>query len=451
MNSLIGQTERLEVVGSSGTPGSSGNLIPIEFDSRRSYTWSAIEFDIFFDTEVFAVDSVGQTQLTKWCEIFLWRNIQNGLKVIMSVVDRRYVFSVGVGPIAIVSLKVYENAREGKYLLDLAHARFSHPTNPTMTPYEVDGIFTVTKCVALSETYHDFGSVSIVDSVDWVLEICNICDDVVFVLNSCSDSPNFFTHGLSFPLILPSHDCQELMVTYAPKEMYWTTGRLDLSVVHPAEQELTVHLRGTGAPQPDIIVSIPDFCVAPNDPVRVPIDAYIPEEFDVISAFQMDLIFDRDVLSLTHILRTQRTADLEIFSWSEIDEGVRIVMAGIRQLIRGGSGSICELIFVSNENDSCGQSNDIEFRYVKAGGPIDPGPTVAWDDGTVLLSEKGDVNFDCEVDVLDVIRAGWFLLDLVEPSLCQREISDIDNSGDIKINDITGIVQIILNGKVQIR
>ncbi|UCE20340.1 MAG: hypothetical protein JSV84_08400 [Gemmatimonadota bacterium] len=445
MNSLIGQTERLEIVGSSGTPGSAGHVMPIEFDSRRSHDWSAIEFDIFFNTEVFAVDSVGRTQLTRWSEIFLWHNIQDGIKVIMSDIDGRHVLGMGVGPIAEVYLDVNENAQEGTYLLGLAHARFSHPTKPPMIPQEVDDLFTVTKCVELSETYHDFGSVSVVDSVDWVLEICNICDDVVFILSSYSDSFNFFTHGLSFPLILPSHDCQELVVTYASKDFYWTTGRLELSVIHPAEQGLTVHLRGTGAPQPDIIVSFPDFCVVPNDTVRIPIDAFIPEEFDVISAFQMDLLFDRELISATDLLRPERTAHLEIFSWSKIDEGVRIVMSGIRQLIRVGSGPICEILFISNVNDACGQSIDLKFRYVKAGGTIDTGPITVGKEGMVFFSQKGDVNFDCEVDVFDVIGAGRFLLGLEGPSFCQRETSDIDNSGEIEINDIIDIVHIILN------
>ena len=56
----------------------------------------------------------------------------------------------------------------------------------------------------------------------------------------------------------------------------------------------------------------------------------------------------------------------------------------------------------------------------------------------------GDANLDGEINILDCILIVNFILDNIEPSDIQLQLSDINNDGSLDILDIIDIVNIII-------
>ncbi|MFQ6093131.1 MAG: dockerin type I domain-containing protein [bacterium] len=59
---------------------------------------------------------------------------------------------------------------------------------------------------------------------------------------------------------------------------------------------------------------------------------------------------------------------------------------------------------------------------------------------------KGDVNFDGQINVLDVVLTVNFILSMVEPDSSQFCAADFDSDGSINVLDVIGIVNVILGG-----
>jgi len=57
----------------------------------------------------------------------------------------------------------------------------------------------------------------------------------------------------------------------------------------------------------------------------------------------------------------------------------------------------------------------------------------------------GDVNFDGNLDVLDVILIVNIILGEYDPTSSQADVADLNNDGSIDVTDIVNIVNIILN------
>lgn len=71
-----------------------------------------------------------------------------------------------------------------------------------------------------------------------------------------------------------------------------------------------------------------------------------------------------------------------------------------------------------------------------------------WGEGDVEL--LGDVNFDCETNIIDIVMIVEFVLDISEFTDEQIAISDVDGSGEVNILDIVDIIGFILGARESI-
>ena len=109
---------------------------------------------------------------------------------------------------------------------------------------------------------------------------------------------------------------------------------------------------------------------------------------------------------------------------------------------------------------AAGESVDITATFSAAG--LDPGAYLAdililTDDPTqpevivpaVLVCEPGmpgDVNYDFELNILDVVSIVNFILNTAEPDEYQAGVADFNSDGTINVLDIIGLINAIVNG-----
>ena len=65
-----------------------------------------------------------------------------------------------------------------------------------------------------------------------------------------------------------------------------------------------------------------------------------------------------------------------------------------------------------------------------------------YQEGVLLL---GDINFDGEIDILDVVLVVNFALNITEPTSDQSYAADVNGDGVIDVLDIVNIVNLILS------
>ena len=92
--------------------------------------------------------------------------------------------------------------------------------------------------------------------------------------------------------------------------------------------------------------------------------------------------------------------------------------------------------------DGGGGSTDCDNTNCDDAAFIDDFIMYSYVDGDPLLS--GDINFDNQVDVLDVVLLVNFVLDNMAPSDIEFNASDINGDGVLNVLDVVQVVNIIL-------
>tara|TARA_B100000965_G_scaffold147769_1_gene123114 strand:- start:1903 stop:4017 length:2115 start_codon:yes stop_codon:yes gene_type:complete len=107
-------------------------------------------------------------------------------------------------------------------------------------------------------------------------------------------------------------------------------------------------------------------------------------------------------------------------------------------------------------NEYINLSDNVQFRFIASdlsySGDTGSGGSLveaALDDFTLEAvafdATYGDVNFDGNLDVLDVILIVNIILGIYDPTSSQADVADLNNDGSIDVTDIVNIVNIILN------
>ncbi|UCE19656.1 MAG: choice-of-anchor D domain-containing protein, partial [Gemmatimonadota bacterium] len=111
--------------------------------------------------------------------------------------------------------------------------------------------------IDLSATIHNYGTLTVGDSLDWVLTIFNVGNDTLFVDSARVDGPQFHIESPAFPdTVTPTPPKDSISVTlwFFPSDTGLVTGSLFVFSDDPDEETLTVVLSGTGILQ-DIALS----------------------------------------------------------------------------------------------------------------------------------------------------------------------------------------------------
>ncbi|UCE17117.1 MAG: T9SS type A sorting domain-containing protein [Gemmatimonadota bacterium] len=135
----------------------------------------------------------------------------------------------------------------------------------------------------------------------------------------------------------------------------------------------------------EAILAVEDAC---GDPGQTGVEVNITLDNSAltedVAGFQFDLYFDKTVLAVSDIVKTDRTEDLTIFSFSETDDGLRLVATGIGTIVSGTTGAIAKAIFDVDAGAAVGEY-DLTFVNAKVADPgANPLPVVVVD-GTFFV------------------------------------------------------------------
>ena len=105
---------------------------------------------------------------------------------------------------------------------------------------------------------------------------------------------------------------------------------------------------------------------------------------------------------------------------------------------------IAKILFYIDETASVGAEVPLWFNYTlvsdSAGNEI---PSTG-EDSHIILGMQGDVNFDGEVNVLDIVATVNFAIYVNEPTESEFWASDINFDGQINILDVVQLINVIL-------
>ncbi|MFQ6094439.1 MAG: choice-of-anchor D domain-containing protein, partial [bacterium] len=108
--------------------------------------------------------------------------------------------------------------------------------------------------IALSDTSHNFATILVGDSADWVLTIFNLGTDTLTVDSVLVDPSQFEVSTPTFPDTIPPADSVQVTVWFLPSDTGAVAGSLLVFSNDPDEETLAVALSGTGVLQ-DIALS----------------------------------------------------------------------------------------------------------------------------------------------------------------------------------------------------
>ena len=284
---------------------------------------------------------------------------------------------------------------------------------------------------------HDFGRVGIGCSSQWVYTFCNTetwrpecCEgprDSIDLIVQCviSDHQAFTVTSPTFPQTISSGECIEISVIFTPSCEGYITGTFAIMTDNPDEGMESVECTGRGT----TYLYIQDLCDASGETTAVSINMNNARH---IIAGQLDLVFDGNRISITGISTTERSQGMDIFNYSDNEDGIRIAFTDIDgDGIGPGSGPVFKAHYDLAGPWSCGDSLELGLEGVTLGDTADSDVPVIVDNGSLFFWSKGDVNLDCEVNVLDVVRTIRMIIGTQEPQDCHEWAADINETGSL--------------------
>lgn len=199
-----------------------------------------------------------------------------------------------------------------------------------------------------------------------------------------------------------------------------------------------------------IVASVPHVCAAPGGTAGVSITMDNETRIETpIDSVWIELNFDDSLLSVIQVEATPRTETLSMFEWDVPSPGTLAVHIwdGYGNSIDSGIGAIARVVFAVREAARVGESTRLSFHKIELVESQEGPFPVVFEDGTVSFGEsvRGDVDSDCGINILDVLRVVNIILRVGDPPT-ENELWTGDCSGDgvVNILDVVGIVNVIL-------
>jgi len=142
----------------------------------------------------------------------------------------------------------------------------------------------------------------------------------------------------------------------------------------------------------------------------------------------------------------ESTNDCFSASYNEVDEQ----LIGIIFSIEGCSyppseyNHIADILFYVDESAPVGVEVPLWFNYTLVSDNVGNEIPSHGEDSFITLGMQGDVNYDGEINILDIVTIVNFAIYAEEPTESQFWASDINNDGQINILDIVQLINIVL-------
>ena len=170
---------------------------------------------------------------------------------------------------------------------------------------------------------------------------------------------------------------------------------------------------------------------------------------DTVAAIQADILFDTTCFTVTGVNKTARSTNMHIFSYAHIVGGIRMAMTGFGQYIYPGAGPIAEITVDVTQTQGCLGDYTLDVTASKVADPAGTELICSEMDNDITVvqwgGEKGDVNGDGDVNIVDVLAVINHILGTVPiTDDAERNRADCNDDDIIDILDVVDIVNVIL-------
>lgn len=302
--------------------------------------------------------------------------------------------------------------------------------------------------IQITETFHNFGTVEISDTAEWVLPVTNPGAAALEIYGVDITSGEFAVKPGHFPQIVSPDDVFPLTFTFTPSISDVQAGVATIRSNDCRDPALYVRLLGMGVVPNRVALRLPELCGLPGEMLPLPVELDNQKYQDIpCSLVRLEICFDEALLAVTEVTPTERTSSLGLFTWEVSSPGTLTVAASDTNgnSIEIGTGPIAHIIFHISEEAQFGQVAQVaiqDLSVLAAGGaPVQ----TETENGFVGVYCRADVNLDRGINVLDLVRAVNIILNIGEPPT-EYELwaVDCDDDGKIDLLDVVGIANAIL-------
>ncbi|UCE17359.1 MAG: thrombospondin type 3 repeat-containing protein [Gemmatimonadota bacterium] len=284
------------------------NTIELSLDNPDDQV-AALQTDILFDTGCFTVTAVEKTVRTAEINIFQFAAFEWGVR--LSATGIGTFVEPGTGPIAVFTVDVGDCA-ETEYLWDVTSSLSANEWGVEIECAEEDAIIVI-GC---------FG--------DGVGDVCDNCPahcnpgqedvDMDGLGDGCDNCPQMFNPG------------QE-------------------DTDFPAPLKIIPGAHRISGKNDGVTIWIESQAILRDETTTLELHMDNPDE--TVAAFQIEIVFDTDCFAVTAAEATVRSADLQIFSYSDREWGIILATTGIGTAIEPGTGPIAVLTVDAGDCDGC--------------------------------------------------------------------------------------------------
>ncbi|OPX84781.1 MAG: hypothetical protein A4E53_03839 [Pelotomaculum sp. PtaB.Bin104] len=146
------------------------------------------------------------------------------------------------------------------------------------------------------------------------------------------------------------------------------------------------------------------------------------------------------LIAVNWVLESTANAD-------NIKDNIKVVAYNEKtQGLTNGAGELLTLTFTIGNNDKSGDVLNLNLSSLLVSDALGEGIPAEASNGkvTVVTRNKGDVNGDNTINVLDVVGTLNIALDTIQPTFEERYAADANDDGTVNVLDVVSIVNTIL-------
>ncbi|OPX86438.1 MAG: Exoglucanase B precursor [Pelotomaculum sp. PtaB.Bin104] len=204
----------------------------------------------------------------------------------------------------------------------------------------------------------------------------------------------------------------------------------------------------TTVPRSDKVqLSLPETVGKPGQSLNLPVTI---SDGEGTAAFEFTLNYDPALLSNIQINKgsliaedTNWTVESTVYA-----DHIKVVAYNVKtQGLTNGAGELLTLTFTIGNNDKSGDELDLILGSLLVTDALGEGIPAVASNGkvTVVTRNKGDVNGDTTINVMDVVITLNISLEKIQPTFEESYAADANNDGQVNVLDVVRIVNIILD------
>jgi hypothetical protein len=302
--------------------------------------------------------------------------------------------------------------------------------------------------IHVAETFHDFGTVGIGETAEWILPIANTGSASLSIQGVDLKYGEFGVQPDFFPQTVDPGETFPLTLTFSPTNTYAQAGIATIHSNDCLDGVIDIRMTGAGINNNIVAVDIDESCAQPGEDAFCSINLNNQKYKDIpCSGVDITLSFDDALLDVNDVTLTDRCQEMNQFSWMETTPGSIELTASSTTagIVDTGTGAIAIVHFTISPGTQFGQFSNLLIEeliiYDAEGDSVQTETT----DSYIGVFCRGDVNLDGTVNVLDMINTINFILSVGDPPT-DFELWAADCTGDTNIDvlDVLGIANVLL-------